>query len=110
MKYFHMYEAIVLPALMRSEESLETLIAKGDLLELGLSLRAYERTHGAFPDTLAELMPEYLPAIPEDPLNGKKYIYEKSPERVTVRSEETTRRGDEIAFHLAPIAQDSIVR
>jgi len=106
MKYFHMYEAILLPALMRFDEALETLIAKSDLLELGLSLRAYEQTHGAFPDTLAELTPTFLPAIPEDPLNGKEYIYEKSAERVTVRSGKTTRRG-EIAFHLAPTAQDT---
>ena len=99
-----MYEAILMPALMSSDESLETLIAKVDLVELGLSLRAYEQTHGAFPDTLAGLTPEYLAAIPEDPLNGKEYIYEKSADRVTVRSEEMTRRG-EIAFHLAPTAE-----
>lgn len=106
MSYFHIYESMLLPALMRSEESLETLIAKTDLLELGLSLRAYEQTHGAFPDTLAELTPEYLAAIPEDPLNGKDYIYEKSDERVTVRSGEMIQRR-EIAFHLAPNARDT---
>ena len=105
LKFIHMYESILMPALMSSDYSLETLIAKSDLLELGLSLRADEQTHGAFPDTLAELTPEYLAAIREDPLNGKEYIYEKSAERVTVRSEETTRRGGEIAFHLAPTAQ-----
>ncbi len=104
MKYFHMYEAILLPALMRSDEALETLIAKIDLLQLGLSLRVYEQTHGEFPDTLAELTPEYLAAVPEDPLNGKEYLYEQSAERVTVRSEAITRRG-EIAFHLAPTIQ-----
>ena len=97
---------MLLPGLMRAEESLETLIAKSDLLELGLSLRAYEQTHGAFPDTLAELTPEYLAAIPEDPLNGKDYIYEKSDERVTVRSGEMIQRR-EIAFHLAPNARDT---
>ncbi|MDK1020515.1 MAG: hypothetical protein QGD90_02625 [Candidatus Hydrogenedentes bacterium] len=105
-KYFHIFEATTIPALLRAEESLDTLIAKIDLLELSLSLRAYEQTHGAFPDTLAELTPEYLAAIPEDPLNGKDYIYEKAAERVTVRSGATTPRR-EIAFHLAPAVQAS---
>ena len=47
-----MLEATTVPALMRAEEAMEAIIAKIDLLELSLSLRAYEQTHGAFPDTL----------------------------------------------------------
>lgn len=104
MKFLHIFEAITLPALMRADVAVEALIAKSDLLELALALRVYEQTHRAFPDTLAQLTPEYLAEIPVDPLNGKDYIYEQTPERVTVRSAATMPRRN-IVFHLAPTAQ-----
>ncbi len=104
MKFLHFFEAVTMPNLMRSQESVETIIAKSDLLELALSLRLYEQTHGAFPDTLAQLTPEYLAEIPTDPLNGEDYIYEKAPDHVTLRSAAPMPRRN-ITFHLAPTAQ-----
>jgi len=103
-KFLHVLDSIMMPGLARSDDALERLIAESDLLELALALRAYEQTHGVFPETLADLAPEFLLALPQDPLNGKQYPYEKTAEHITVRSEEKDRRGDEIAFHLKPIA------
>lgn len=105
-KYLHYYDSLIVPPLFPDEAILESLIATADLVELGLFLRAYEQAYGAFPDALAELTPEYLAAIPEDPLNGKEYFYETSGARATIRSEKLTKRGA-IAIHLAPTALDA---
>jgi hypothetical protein len=37
------------------------------LLALACALRAYGLDHASFPRTLAELVPDYLPAVPRDP-------------------------------------------
>jgi hypothetical protein len=42
---------------------------------LTLALRLYRETHGTWPETLAALAPEILPAVPPDPLSGKPFLY-----------------------------------
>ncbi len=105
-KYINYYDSILIAPLFPDEEVLETLIAHADLLELGLFLRAYEHDHGAFPETLAGLVPEYLPEIPEDPLNGKEYYYESMGPRATIASEVLTMRGG-VVIHLGPTSLDA---
>jgi hypothetical protein len=40
-----------------------------------LALRAYQLKHGRLPDRLEALMPEFIPAIPEDAFNGEPLRY-----------------------------------
>jgi hypothetical protein len=40
---------------------------QNELLLVTLALRAYRLEHGAYPDTLAELVPAYLTRVPSDP-------------------------------------------
>ncbi len=44
-----------------------------------IALKAYAKDKGALPASLADLVPEYLPSIPQDPYDGKalKYSAEK---------------------------------
>lgn len=41
------------------------------LMRTSVALAAYEREHGAFPATLEELVPKFLPRIENDPTSGK---------------------------------------
>lgn len=44
-------------------------------LSVQLAARAYELTNGAPPKAIAELVPEYLKAIPQDPVTGTNMVY-----------------------------------
>jgi len=48
------------------------------LLIGALAIRSYQLERGELPDTLADLMPEYLPAVREDPFSGKALIYRRN--------------------------------
>ena len=50
----------------------ETLISG---VRLQAASRLYELRHGQLPDRLDQLVPEYLPAIPRDPYDGKPFRY-----------------------------------
>ncbi len=51
-----------------------------NLLALAFALRAYRLEHGAYPQTLAQLAPDYLPSIPDDPFATKdRFRYQTLP-------------------------------
>lgn len=53
-------------------------VAELDTLLAAIAIRLYELKQGRVPDTLQELVPTYLSALPEDPFNGfKPLAYEK---------------------------------
>lgn len=48
------------------------------LLMLALALRAYQLEHGAYPNTLSQLTPDYLKTVPADPFgSGEALRYKK---------------------------------
>lgn len=49
--------------------------ARIGLLVAELALHEHVLEHGRAPDTLAELVPRYLPAIPIDPYSGQPLVY-----------------------------------
>ncbi len=51
-----------------------------DAAILGLSCELYRSKHGEYPDSLDELVPEFLDAIPPDPFTGKPFVYKKRPD------------------------------
>lgn len=40
-----------------------------------LALQAYKLDHGTWPESLADLTPEYLPGVPEDPFTDQAMTY-----------------------------------
>ncbi len=54
--------------------------------EIGLANRIYRQQHGAFADSLKQLTPDILPALPLDPFTGKDYIYKKTAKGFIVYS------------------------
>jgi len=47
-------------------------------LHTAFALGAYQREHGNYPKTLAELAPKYLANIPQDLFTGKSLVYQPS--------------------------------
>ena len=49
--------------------------AKTRLVTCSLALQAYHLDHDAWPGSLDDLVPEYLPEVPEDPFIGEPVVY-----------------------------------
>jgi len=64
---FHPFRSFLLPSFERVFEIYFQALAKRRLAGTALAIRLYEVDHGHRPETLAELVPEYLPQIPNDP-------------------------------------------
>jgi hypothetical protein len=54
-------------------------LAKMRLLICDLAIRAYSLEHGRNPAKLADLVPAYLPAVPQDPFSGGPLVYRLKP-------------------------------
>ncbi|MDX9980891.1 MAG: hypothetical protein RBU25_12775, partial [Lentisphaeria bacterium] len=69
------FAAMFMPSLDRAhlKATHRDAILRG--MALFLAVRAYETEHGAPPETLDALVPDYLPRIPEDPFDGKPFRY-----------------------------------
>lgn len=53
------------------------IVARSRMAAIALALRLYEVDHGARPARLADLVPDYLPVVPEDPFadQGRTFVY-----------------------------------
>lgn len=51
-------------------------IAADRLLRLGFALRGFYNDHSTLPPTLADLVPQYLPALPADPFDDQPFHYD----------------------------------
>lgn len=69
----------------RFERTLETA-ARESLLRAGIACERYRLKHGVWPKTLDALVPEYLPASPCDPYDGKPLRLEVTGDRLVLRS------------------------
>jgi hypothetical protein len=79
------------------------------LTKLVVALAAFQADHGAFPATLAELSPGYLPAIPNDLFNDKPLIYSRTDTgymlysvgpNMTDDGGKSDKQGDDIVMHV----------
>ncbi|MDO8529140.1 MAG: hypothetical protein Q7S18_00530 [bacterium] len=79
--------------------------------QLLLALKAYKQDTGNLPDSLDNLIPKYIPEIPQDPFDGKTIKY--SPEKKIIYStgkdlidnggsisESDWRQGDDLGFKI----------
>jgi hypothetical protein len=68
------------------QESEQIFIAKAQneamlqVTRVGLALKRFRSANGAYPDTLAYLIPEFLDTLPEDPFSGNSLQYRKEGE------------------------------
>jgi hypothetical protein len=67
--------ATLTPKLQRSAQIAEQTLGERDGLLVGLALELYHRRHQRYPDTLAQLTPGLLPAVPADRITGEPLKY-----------------------------------
>jgi hypothetical protein len=73
----HVLLHIFMPALTRVTTIDVRNIAQLHTARAGLAVQRYRLATGKLPDTLADLMPTYLDAVPKDPFDGKDLKYKK---------------------------------
>jgi hypothetical protein len=69
-------------------------IAQLRTARVGLAIQRYRLATGNLPDTLVDLVPKYLDAVPEDPFDGRTLRYEKLETGFVVYSVGEDRRDD----------------
>lgn len=75
-----------LPGVARTYLQEARIDARLGAAETGIANRIYRQKHGKFADSLNQLTPEILPALPLDPFTGKDYIYRKTDKGFIVYS------------------------
>jgi len=73
----HVLLHIIMPALSRVTTIDVRIAAQLRTAQTGLAVQRYRLAAGKLPDTLAELIPTYLDAVPKDPFDGKDLRYKK---------------------------------
>ena len=51
--------------------------ADARVVRVGLAAKSYKELHGAYPDDLGQLVPEFLDPMPLDPFTGQELIYRR---------------------------------
>ncbi len=77
---------LLLPALSKMEDAARRADGNLRCLIAALAVERYRRKHDRWPDTLEQLVPEFLPAVPLDPEDGKPLRFHRRPDRVVVYS------------------------
>lgn len=63
--------AVLMPSFSRAMQHVAVAEARRGAARLGLALYRYRARHGRFPEDLGGLVPEFIPALPCDPFDGK---------------------------------------
>ena len=74
----YMFSRWVLSSHYGINDRFATAIAQQHLLKTAIALKRYQLAHKTWPDSLNQLVPAYLPAVPLDPIDGQPLRYQKS--------------------------------
>jgi hypothetical protein len=80
------YARWLLPAADKVVEADARVAAELRSAVAGLAAERYRLKYARWPDTLDALVPEFLPAVPADPYDGRPLRYRRLPEGVVVYS------------------------
>ena len=96
---------IFLPAIKLSMQRLGDAVARMRMASAALAIERYRVAHAnALPDSLSQLTPQFLDAVPADPFDGQPLRYAKlSPRGFTVSSIGRNRTGDGKPKSLNPL-------
>jgi len=76
----NVYLTSLLPVYPKVVRSVELSQSKRGAAIAALAMRRYRRERGSFPQSLEALMPEYIPAMPVDPVDGNTMRYRLGPD------------------------------
>jgi hypothetical protein len=74
------------PALHGTVDAHFKVLAELRMTRLLLALRAYELEQGALPNSLEDLVPRYLPRLPQDPFTEQPFVYDLQVDTPCLRS------------------------
>ena len=77
-KMRYMIFMIATPALEQVEKKFVQVATVTDHARLACSLERFRLARGAYPETLAALAPEFIPAVPAEIVNGEPYRYRRA--------------------------------
>ena len=82
----HILLAMLLPSMVHAEDRMESSAVELELTQIVWGLVGYHVKHDKYPETLAELAPQYLPTIPIDPFSMGPLIYSPAGDGYTLYS------------------------
>jgi hypothetical protein len=85
-KFRYLFVNLLVPAYDRVQNRVMLSDGERDGVFLGLALELYHRQHKKWPESLAELSPQYLPQLPVDPITGKPLQYKVVDDKPLVYS------------------------
>ncbi|MEI8380820.1 MAG: hypothetical protein WCJ09_11870 [Planctomycetota bacterium] len=78
--------SLLMPAMSRINISETRSVVRDDQVKIGLALAAFRAERGAWPKTLAELVPAYLDRVPLDQFTDKPFVYVPSDDGFVIYS------------------------
>jgi hypothetical protein len=78
--------AVLMPALGAAVEAAARAEARRGTAGVGLALYTYRARNGRFPDKLDDLAPDFIPAVPRDPFDGKAMKFKRTEQGAVVYS------------------------
>jgi hypothetical protein len=78
--HHRLFAGLLLPSLGKAAEKAAFAQTAVDLAKVACALERYRLAHGRLPDTLEQLRPQLMPALPHDLINGKDLVYQLKPE------------------------------
>jgi hypothetical protein len=107
---------LLAPAIAKMDEATQRTEGHLRCAIAALAAERFRHRHGHLPDTLEQLVPDFLPAVPLDPKDSQPLGYQHLPDRVVIYSlcrgpsksgtpaiydpDEPSRPGEGVAFHL----------
>ena len=85
-RYRFMFVRLLAPAYDTLRNRIATADGERDGVFVGIAFELYHREHGAWPKTLDELSPRWLPSVPVDRITGKPLGYKIVDDRPLVYS------------------------
>jgi hypothetical protein len=75
---FNILAKMLLPALSKATAKADRAETVAQMAVVACALERHRLAHGSFPVALTELVPAYLPAVPEDWMSGQPLHYERT--------------------------------
>jgi hypothetical protein len=105
---FDIVTALIMPAMTKVAERYRRGVGNLRCAFVAAALERYRRKHGRWPETLDALVPNYLPAVPTDPQDGKPLRFKRRPDGVVVYSvlqQNPWAKGIDLGFQLWDMKQ-----
>lgn len=71
---WHIYAHAALPRVAPHSSAEDTLV-RAQIMRIALACKRYSSAHGSLPESLEQLVPQYLKSVPTDPCTGKSMTY-----------------------------------